>query len=730
MAQVPYSAVPDVSPAGPATPRISVATPPAAFGATIAQALEGVGKEVGQAGNELFQRAMAIQELRNNSDAQQADANYMIAAGEVHAKFSALQGKDAVDAYPGYIQQLKDLREQTGGSLNPAARKLYDGSTLGTLGRTIFNGAGHAATQDKMYAANSATAQIGANQDAARYARDDADFDSYLGKIEGDVRYRGGLGGWGPEQIEQDVFKEKSTAWAKRIENISRTEPIRARQMYNEQLAKHTLHSVDIDRLDRVTNAELVSTGARQLATTTYNNATSHADFFSSRGDVRIQGLNPDLADRAYTAISAAEKATGATAKIESAVRTTEEQAKIRAEHEAMPGGVAAHPAARPGESLHELGQALDIGEGKVLDWLHANGERYGIHFPVKNDSGHMQMTDAPPAVRTGVTTVNEEDLIRNARAAAERADPGNTQLADQTVARALTMNQQTIKARREQQQNDQQTVTGALVAPRAAGQKLPTTLEELKADPQVWNAYSNLKPSQQMQVLNRLQANVTQGYQPTEEKLKRYQKLKGMAALGESQPEFVGMDLNEEALPNAWTSHLLDLQNRLKAKSEDDPRVSAALGNGDIQGMLRDAGIAKGTDDYYQFVGTLQGALTDAQGEQKAPLKPEEIRKIATQLLQQQTTPREWYWPFQGKEPTFQVMPHTESEQRQYDAIKNDPRWKELGIEPTDKQVQAVYARQKFKELYGKKTKPKEAAFLPVQGFGDEGGRPTVPTR
>jgi hypothetical protein len=97
---------------------------------------------------------------------------------------------------------------------------------------------------------------------------------------------------------------------------------------------------------------------------------------------------------------------------LNSGYRSNELQAKIRAEHEAMPGGVAAHPAAPAGSSYHNYGFATDIG-GKDLPKLRAfvaAHPEYGITNAVPNDPGHFQFADtlnalkeSPPTLESGV---------------------------------------------------------------------------------------------------------------------------------------------------------------------------------------------------------------------------------------------------------------------------------------------------------------------------------------
>src|ERR1017187_7925457 len=232
MAQVPYSPVPDVEPSQRSVGPANVNAPAAAFGTDVASAIGGLGKAIEGAGNELFSRAYAMQQLKNEADARDADTNYMIAAGDLHAKYSALEGKDAVDAYPKYAQDLKDQRMQFRGSLtNPQAQKMYDTNSLSTMGRSIFNGAGHAATQNKQYALGTATAQIDLDAKSVEdNPNDEGLFQQKISKTRDNVRTLSGLKGFdvdGPQ--EQDLERKAvSGIWRSRIEGMAKTDPFGA----------------------------------------------------------------------------------------------------------------------------------------------------------------------------------------------------------------------------------------------------------------------------------------------------------------------------------------------------------------------------------------------------------------------------------------------------------------------------------------------------------------------
>lgn len=48
--------------------------------------------------------------------------------------------------------------------------------------------------------------------------------------------------------------------------------------------------------------------------------------------------------------------------------------------------------AAQAGHSLHQQGLAMDIPDGPFYGWLRRNSRRFGLGFPLANDTHHLQM--------------------------------------------------------------------------------------------------------------------------------------------------------------------------------------------------------------------------------------------------------------------------------------------------------------------------------------------------
>ena len=259
--------------------------------------------------------------------------------------------------------------------------------------------------------------------------------------------------------------------------------------------------------------------------------------------------------------------------------------------------------------------------------------------------------------------------------------------------------NNRQLAIKRDDEFANRQTIETGLMGQE--GGKLPTTVEELTADPKASDAWDHLLPSTQRRYMNVLARNAKGDHNWTDATLREYQQLKGQA---QAEPaDFLDRDVVGTDLPNSAKRELINLQGRLKDKAEGDPRVARALG---ILGPdMQAAGITKANkDDYYQFTGALSDQIQQFTDDNKRPPKLDEIKTIGARLMQSQVT-KGWIWNSQT--PTFQLpVPSDEAKQ-----IKLDPAWQKLGITPTDTQIQRIYTRKLYQDLYGKS----QTALVPV---------------
>lgn len=278
MAQIPYSPVPTVAPSEAPTPGFRLNTPEGAFGGGVAGATQGLGQSISSTGNELFGRAMAMQQLANESEAREADSNYMVAAGDLHAKYNSLQGKAAVDAYPEYANNLKELRvKMRDGLSSQTSQKMFDAQSLGTMGRSIFNGAGHAAAQNKAYAIGTATAQLGiVAKTVGDNPQDEGLFQDTLKKSADLAAHTAALHGApaGSPQEQLAVLTATSGLWKERITGLSRTAPFDAAKMLDANKTQMTQD--DYLRVDNTVRASGRAVGSVNIANGVYQDGTKN----------------------------------------------------------------------------------------------------------------------------------------------------------------------------------------------------------------------------------------------------------------------------------------------------------------------------------------------------------------------------------------------------------------------------------------------------------------------
>lgn len=588
--QVP-GLTPTAAPSSGGTPEVSLAVPTDAFGGAVGKAFEGLGGAIEASGDKIWQRAMEMQNLQNETQAKQADAKYMMESGKLHADFVNKEGLNAgPEALSAHIEELQALRKDTGKDLNPMAAKMYDSSSLSFMGRNIFNAAGHSGQQMKVAANGAAAARIETtSNNIGENPKDDIAFQRGRRTIESEVDRQGNIGGWTPEQIQATKESAVSTASAKRIVGLARTDALGAMSMFQAASKAGALTPVDASKVE----------------------ATVQSQF-------RLQGSRI-ISDKTL-----------------SSLRNGEESGKTEQEY-------------------------IDTATKEAED----TAKRLGVEDPLFKDF-----------VRDRVSA----DYRRQ-----KSVERDGEQAAEQTVATALM-------------QGNKEGV-------------LPKSVDELKLiNPEVASAWDHMKPTTQSKYMKALANNASdEKVAWTNENLGTYRSLKGMAH--DDPVEFLAKDVIGEKLPNSAKRELINLQQRLRTQSDQDPRVNRALSI--LMPDLGAAGIDKKTDveGYRQFVGALQDQLDSFQKDHKKTPSLEEVRTMGAQLMQEQVTGRARFLGLgTEKTPVYQFPVPDEERNR----LRSDPYWTSHGVTPNDSMLDRIYRAQKFKELYGGSGKKTEVQFPP----------------
>lgn len=267
MAQVPYSGVPQQNLELIPNPEMNPRVPAAAFGGGVADAISGLGKATEHAGNEIWAQAVKLQDLNNHAEVDKADAEFMKQAGMLHADFSAKQGMEAKQAFPKYMEDLQSVREGIGKTLsNPASQKMYNSTSLSTMGRTIFNGAGHAATQLKSASIDAVSSRIGTNVGIASTSSDPATVESARQTALGLNHRLHELKGT-PESTSDSEFIINSSINANVLVHQAEDDPSKAVDAYEKlQSLRGKITKEDYDRADRSITNKIHANGAATIA--------------------------------------------------------------------------------------------------------------------------------------------------------------------------------------------------------------------------------------------------------------------------------------------------------------------------------------------------------------------------------------------------------------------------------------------------------------------------------
>ncbi len=256
--------VPEVSPSSGGTPTVSLAAPVEAFGGAVGHALSGLGEHVNAASDKIWARAVELQNLKNESEVDRADAAYMQKAGLLHADFSAKQGLEAQQAFPKYMKDLQNTREQIAGTMsNPMTQKMFDKTSLSTMGRTIFNGAGHAATQTRIAAIDGVTQRLNTTLDVAANSDDPAQVEAAKRTAMG-LNYKLHQLKGTPESAEDGEHIINSSLDANTIIHQAKIDPFAAKAELDAK-AK-TLTKDDYNRADNFITSQRRAVGAANTA--------------------------------------------------------------------------------------------------------------------------------------------------------------------------------------------------------------------------------------------------------------------------------------------------------------------------------------------------------------------------------------------------------------------------------------------------------------------------------
>lgn len=265
MPVVPSANIPSVAPSGNTGVgyQSAAGATPQAFGAGVGEAEQGLARTVEGVGDVLAKHALKMQEDVNASTAKDLFLQGDVEVGKLTVDYNSLEGANRVNAYPGYVEAIGEVRTRLKASApNPDVAKRFDADFARRVGYSIVDGARGAASANKQYQ-NQTNAAVRANtlSHIASNAQDDDRFalETKIGleTFQREDEYKGSS----PEVRELKDRAYTTEAWATRLASMSKADPLRARDLLEKN--KDKLDGGKALQLQEVINQQIINVDTR-----------------------------------------------------------------------------------------------------------------------------------------------------------------------------------------------------------------------------------------------------------------------------------------------------------------------------------------------------------------------------------------------------------------------------------------------------------------------------------
>lgn len=608
-----------------------------AFGAQGAKAVSTLGTALEQTGDRLFTRAVALQQLNNETEARDADTQYMIQAGKLHADFSTLEGKAASDAYPKFQADLEAIRTSIRNGLsNPMAQKLFDSNSLSTMGRTIFNGAGHAASENKKWINGSLTAQHMAYVDSVISNPDNSTlFAGALANAASTANQKAdnlGLPADDPTRALM-VKQQQSTVWSAKIDGLARQEPATAKQLLEAALEKHYILGQDYEKLSPKVDVQLQNVTARNISDAVRG---GWAPYMTAPQIARANGVEQSLVSviqRAQQNHPELKFGIGA----EGGRRTEADQARLYAQGRTAPGPIVTWTM----NSNHLTGRATDVvpldkntSQDAITSAMREAAGQLGVRLgdPIKGDANHYELAkDYNVADFKAPGKPSEDKMSGWAEDYAKGQYPTDAKMGFAVRDRVRTDYQRERADERSQQAQTYGSLASFVVDNGV------TSKDVILNSPQVSEAYGLLDGTHKTRIDNLIRAQARQPTQETPEKAAFTQQLLNLSTqLGGKRDQFMELDpaqlMLDGKISTAGMKAIYTKQRQIQDGQANDARhLQHAISIS--RSYMKAASITSGSDQELQFIGALNGWMQDYENQKKAAPSDQEIRDKAAEL-------------------------------------------------------------------------------------------------
>lgn len=401
-------------------------------GAAVGRGLQGLGKGM----SDLADAAARVQALEDTTRAKEADnayANWVRERQYGEGGYMTLEGRNAVDGRAAFDKEAEEKRKEFGAGLSGGAARKYHSASTARLQSAYQSSITHQARERKTWVKEASSARLSTFADDAVVNFDKpalAQKAMAAGVLE--LRDQGALQGW-----DADTLKDREQQYVSGVHRnitlrIAQDDPIAA-DAYMKQnkgqitgkdqyaLEKGLERELKIEHSKREADA-ILQAGRRPPAPASRRagetGPTNTRAFLIDRlvaghGKDHVDGLDENFAVNLGALIQDAPPEIAKGLGILSGHRTVERQKELWDDALKKYGSAEAarKRVAPPGRSKHNHGQAVDLAYNgrslkhapqEVIDWVHQNAGKYGLHFPMAHENWHIE----PVGARGGGGTV------------------------------------------------------------------------------------------------------------------------------------------------------------------------------------------------------------------------------------------------------------------------------------------------------------------------------------
>lgn len=412
---------------------LEVKAKPEAFGWDVGHGMVGAAKGIENLGNAVS----AVQDIENATRAKEGDNAFSAWARErMYGEngFMTMEGRNAVDGRAAFEREAEEKRREIGRGLTPGAAKYYGDASNARLQSILQNSVTHTAAQRKVWVDEASKARVATfNNDALVNSEKPDLVDKNVAAAQAELRQRAQLHGWDADtlktqeratisKIYTDVILKKAATNAteaqkyrqSKADMLSGGDALKVDEALKPRVEEEEtgIHVQRAEKLGRNGNtADGTASPPRSGRTLAEAGPTKVRAFLISKagGAARkVDGLDEGFATNLGAMFQDAPPNIRDGLQVGSGFRSYEQQ-KAAWDKSDQSG----HMVARPGNSSHEFGKAVDIwyngvrldkAPAEVRDWVHANAGKYGMTFRMGHEPWHIEPVGARQEVSATIS--------------------------------------------------------------------------------------------------------------------------------------------------------------------------------------------------------------------------------------------------------------------------------------------------------------------------------------